>query len=123
MIGRLILEAHTGVHGDVAKTLAGELAEMIARKDAAYLERNRVVAALANIFPSGVKRTAIECWSDDWHSCVLIDLPTGQASWHYHDSQHHLFEHLPPYAGDWDGHTTEEKYERLARIKNDKMAG
>ena len=26
----------------------------------------------------------------------------------------HLFEHLGPYTKPWDGHTTEEKYERLA---------
>lgn len=91
-----------------------DLAEMTARKDAAYEERNRVVAALAGVYPSGIARTAIEGWSEDWHGCVYIDLPTGQASWHYHDSQAYLFAHLPPYAGTWDGHTTPEKYERLA---------
>lgn len=94
-----------------------ELAAMEARKDAAYYERNQVVAALAKCFPSGVARTAIEGWSEDWHGCVYIDLPTGQASWHFHDSQAHLFDGLPPYSGKWDGHTTEEKYERLARIE------
>lgn len=90
--------------------------EMRARKDAAYEERNRVVAALASVFPAGIARTAIEGWSEDWHGCVYIDLPTGQASWHYHDSHAHLFAHLPPYAGIWDGHTTAEKYERLAKL-------
>lgn len=90
--------------------------EMEARKDAAYLERNQVVAALAKCFPSGVARTAIEGWSEDWHGCVYIDLPTGQASWHFHDSHAHLFAGLPAYAGSWDGHTTEEKYARLARL-------
>lgn len=92
------------------------LEEMEARKDAAYLERNQVVAALATAFPSGIARTAIPGWSDDWHGCVYIDLPTGQCSWHYHDSHAHLFAHLPAYAGKWDGHTTEEKYERLAAL-------
>jgi hypothetical protein len=66
------------------------------------------------MFPAGKKETAIEGWSEDWHGCVYIDLPTGQASWHYHDSQAHLFDHLPEYQGEWDGHTTGEKYERLA---------
>ena len=91
-------------------------AEMEARKDAAYLERNQVVAALARVFPSGIARTAIEGWSEDWHGCVYIDLPTGQVSWHYHDSQAYLFEGLPPYAGAWDGHDTPEKYRRLAAL-------
>lgn len=90
--------------------------DMEARKDAAYLERNQVVAALASVFPSGTARTAIPGWSDDWHGCVYIDLPTGQVSWHFHDSHAHLFAHLPPYAGKWDGHTTDEKYARLAAL-------
>lgn len=93
------------------------LAEMEARKDAAYLERNQVVAALAKAYPSGVARTAIEGWSEDWHGCVYIDLPTGQASWHFHDSQAYLFAGLPAYAGKWDGHDTPEKYRRLAALQ------
>lgn len=92
------------------------LATMKARKDAAYLERNQTVAALAAAYPSGIAKTAIEGWHAEWHGCVYIDLPTGQASWHYHDSQAHLFSHLPPYNGVWDGHSTEEKYRRLAAL-------
>lgn len=95
---------------------AVELAKMRERKDAAYLERNQVVAALAKCFPSGVARTAIEGWSDGWHGCVYIDLPTGQVSWHFHDSHAYLFAGLPPYRGAWDGHDTPEKYNRLAAL-------
>lgn len=87
------------------------------KADAAYLERNQVVAALAKCFPSGTKQTAIEGWDKEWHGCVFIDLPTGQASWHYHDSHAHLFAGLPEYQGVWDGHTTPEKYERLAGLR------
>lgn len=93
-----------------------QVERMKEQKDGAYLERNQVVAALASCFPSGVARTAIEGWSEDWHGCVYIDLPTGQASWHYHDSQAFLFAHLPPYTKRWDGHTTPEKYQRLAAL-------
>lgn len=92
------------------------LADMEARKDAAYLERNQVVATLAKCFPSGLARTAIEGWSEDWHGCIYIDLPTGQVSWHYHDSHAYLFAGFPHYLSAWDGHTTEEKYKRLARL-------
>jgi hypothetical protein len=91
--------------------------DMEQRKDAAYLERNQVVAALAKCFPSGIARTAIEGWSEDWHGCVYIDLPTGQASWHFHDSHAYLFVGLPAYTGTWDGHDTPEKYRRLAAIE------
>jgi hypothetical protein len=88
----------------------------VAAKDGAYLERNQLVAALSKLFPAGVARTAIEGWLDDWHGCVYIDLPTGQVSWHFHDTQAHLFAHLPTYSEKWDGHDTPEKYKRLAAL-------
>ena len=78
-------------------------------KDAAYEERNRLVALLASMFPSGIARTDIPNWLPEWHGCVYIDLPCGQCSWHYHDSHAHLFAHLPPYTKPWDGHTTDQK--------------
>lgn len=81
----------------------------------AYRERNTLVALLATIYPSGVKRTAIEGWAPEWHNCVYIDFPWGQGSWHYHDSDRDLFEGIPPYQGEWDGHSTDEKY---ANIRN-----
>lgn len=89
---------------------------MSTQLDEAYFERNQLVALLARLFPSGIKKTTIEGWDPEWHNCVYIDLPTGQASWHYHDRETNLFCGLPPYEGEWDGHTTEEKYERIASI-------
>ena len=89
-----------------------------AARDGAYTERNRLVAFLSNIYPSGVKKTAIPGWDEAWHNCVYIDLPVGQASWHYHNDEAHLFAHLPPYESEWDGHTTEEKYERISLAAN-----
>jgi hypothetical protein len=95
------------------------LQAMTLRKDDAYLERNRCVALIARMalamgLNAGLARTAIEGWSDDWHGCVYVELPTGQTSWHFHDSQAHLFAGLPPYIGSWDGHDTPEKYRRVA---------
>lgn len=96
--------------------------ERVAReKDEAYHERNKVVAVLARLFPSGVMRTEIEGWNPEWHGCVYIDLPSGQVSWHFHNSQVYLFEGLPAYQGEWDGHTTEEKYERLLKLLSGEM--
>lgn len=93
-----------------------KLAEATTAKDAAYRERNQLVALLARLYPSGIAQTPIEGWDPAWHGCVYIDLPTGQASWHFHTSEAHLFADLPPYAGSWDGHTTEEKYRRVAAL-------
>jgi hypothetical protein len=64
----------------------------------------------------GVAKTAIVGWSPEWHGCVYIDLPTGQVSWHYHDREAYLFENLPPYEGEWDGHDTPEKYRRVEAL-------
>lgn len=116
---RVVMQEIYQLAGEIFGELAVDrdaVADMEARKDAAYLERNQVVAALAKAFPSGVARTAIEGWSEDWHGCVYLDLPTGQASWHFHDSHAYLFAGLPAYAGEWDGHDTPEKYRRLAAL-------
>lgn len=110
-------------------TLRAALAEgdglegAVKAKNQAYEERNRLVAVLARIWPSGVAKTDIEGWDPAWHNCVYIDTPVGQASWHFHDSDAHLFEGLPPYRGAWDGHSTEEKYARLASLLNASAEG
>lgn len=95
--------------------LSKELERLREEKNGAYAERNKLVRLIASIYPSGIKQTAIEGWDNDWDWCVYIDLPTGQASWHFHISEFPMFSDLPCYAGNWDGHTTEEKYERVAR--------
>jgi hypothetical protein len=84
--------------------------------DAAYLERNKLVALIAALFPSVRCHTAIEGWDPSWHNCVFIRLPTGQASWHFHDREAVLFAHVPEGEATWDGHTTEQKYERIAEL-------
>jgi len=109
------LLAKAGHEGNIVAALEDLLATKAAL-DAAYLERNQVVAALARSYPAGIAQTPIEGWAPEWWGCVYIDLPTGQASWHYHVREAHLFAGLPAYAGKWDGHTTAEKYARLARL-------
>lgn len=86
-------------------------------KDGAYHERNILVAALARLFPSGLRPTAIEGWNPEWHGCVYIDLPSGQISYHFHDREAPLFEGLPPYTKDWDGHDKDAVHQRLADIR------
>lgn len=106
---------------DHAAALAAKDAEVAAAvnsKDDAYHERNMLVAALARMFPSGIAKTDIPGWDPAWHGCVSIDTPEGQMSWHYHDSEAGLFTGLPPYEKTWDGHSTPEKYARLARLGN-----
>lgn len=98
-------------------------------RDAAYTERNRLVAALARLLltgevPAGRGGTAWLAdhdpadagWDPEWRTIVFIDGPTGQLSWHLHDSDVPLFDGLPRGSNTWDGHTTAEKYERVARL-------
>ncbi len=93
---------------------------LTAQKDVAYTERNRLVAFLAALFPSSLERHQPEDdpnWEPEWKNVVYIDLPTGQAGWHIHDSELPLFDHVPGDQGrKWDGHTTQEKYRRLAGL-------
>jgi hypothetical protein len=84
--------------------------------DGVYLERNELVALLASLYPAGIRKTNIPGWEPEWQNCVYIDLPTGQVSWHYHNREISLFEHLPPYEREYDGHSTEEKYARIWQL-------
>jgi hypothetical protein len=91
--------------------------EMEKAKNNAYSERNRMVAALSKLFPASLERHDGDEWEDDWRWVVFIDLPTGQASWHLHDSEVPNFGHLAREVGrKWDGHTTDDKYARLAAL-------
>lgn len=77
-----------------------------------YIERNRLVALLSKIFPSclGIDEKAEE----GWKHVVYIELPTGQCSWHVPDFILHWYKHLEiSDTVEYDGHTTEEKYERV----------
>lgn len=107
---------HSAYRGEDMLRLLDAVEKERRAKDAAYAERNQLVALLAALFPSSLERHPAEdtTWEDDWRWVVFIDLPTGQASWHIHDSEVSLFAHVPWLQGRvWDGHTTEEKYARI----------
>lgn len=87
--------------------------------DPVYTERNRCVAmiaalAIAQGWNAGIGVHEGEGWDPEWMTVIYIDLPTGQVTWHVHDSEAHLFRGLPRYPHAWDGHSTEQKYARLA---------
>jgi hypothetical protein len=100
---------------------AREIEHLRAQKDGAYRERDQVVALLARMalalgWRAGVRRHEPDpdpTWDEDWKNVVAIDLPSGQVTWHYHDSEVPLFIGLPDYQGSWDGHDTAEKYRRV----------
>lgn len=95
--------------------MEGRAAELL---DGAYTERNALAAALIRI-------GRYRCWcvnapdAEGWY-IVYADTPAGQVSWHVHPRDIHLFSTangVPLFSGEaepWDGHTTEEKYRRIA---------
>lgn len=87
--------------------------------DAVYTERNRLVASLSKLFPSFIVHDRTQ--EEGWENIVYVQGPAGQMSWHIpvHDLKHfrHLFATSQPETPVWDGHTTEEKYERLDKIE------
>jgi hypothetical protein len=87
-------------------------------KDAAYEERDRLVCALSKLWPAHLARHSDSdtTWEDDWRWIVCIHSPVGQLTWHIHDAERPWFDYLDVREGDWDGHTTEDKYARLAAL-------
>lgn len=53
-----------------------------------------------------------------WRYILYVNTEEGQLSWHIADSDLDLYTDVPISVSPvrWDGHTTEEKYERLQRI-------
>jgi hypothetical protein len=114
-------------------TVRAEAAERVVErvreeKDGVYDERNRVVAwaaamAVALGLTVRVSKTAIEGWDAAWHNCIYIETPAGQASWHFHDDDAGMFSAFPHCESyEWDGHSTPEKYVRLALISHGRIA-
>jgi hypothetical protein len=112
-------------------SLALELTDTRKLRDDAYRERNMVVAGLAAAILNlrggrawlGRHEANNDEWVPEWRTVVYVRLPTGgQLSWHIHDSEVSDFAFLfgnkavEPY----DGHTTAQKYARLAQWIEDK---
>lgn len=82
--------------------------------ESVYRERARLVSFLTKIFVSYCGFTDPE--EPDW-LVVYVETPEGQLSWHISPEDADLFGHLSMITENrWDGHTTKEKYERLARL-------
>lgn len=98
-------------------------------KDCAYRERDQLVAALSKIFPSHLCMHGEDpSWDADWLNIVCIHIPLTdkcilQATWHIHQSELPMFQHLKMQDNHWDGMTTEEKYKRLLELKETSKEG
>ena len=82
-----------------------------------YQERNKLVAFVSRCYPSYLAPAPDAEPGFEW--IVFIETPSGQLSWHLHDDELSMFNHLlrlNPHSW-WDGHTTEEKYDRLLALR------
>lgn len=90
--------------------------ELTAERDRAYRERAQLVALLAALYPSHIGHS--DPHEPDW-AVVIIESPAGQLSWHVAPGDMDLFAHVQPtsriFRG-WDGHSTDEKYERVRAL-------
>lgn len=98
-----------------------ELKEMTDRKEAAYEERDYVVALMVRLagaagWPFGLLDHEGEDWGPEWKKVVVIETPEGQMAWHFPAVRASLFEGIPAHGRVWDGHTTDEKYRRLKAV-------
>lgn len=81
--------------------------------DGIYRERAHLLALLATHYEAYMQTDQD---SPAWPVLYLL-LPTGQATWHISAADLDLFAHVPviPHLT-WDGHTTDEKYERVDKL-------
>lgn len=90
--------------------------------DAVYRERAHLLANLATHYPSHLQYRA-DPNAPGW-PILYVSLPTGQVSWHIAESDMDLFTHVrTDLLETWDGHTTEEKYQRLDHATRIHAAG
>ncbi|WP_181799431.1 hypothetical protein [Kitasatospora acidiphila] len=86
-------------------------------RDGAYRERAQLLAWLASLYPA-VLAPAPDVDEPGWQ--ILYLTASGQQlSWHIHPRDAELFAHVQQVPADdpraqWDGHTTEQKYQRVS---------
>lgn len=109
--------------GKISNPLLDRLSELEDQKNFAYKERNYLVSLVAKMAIALGGKAGLgkhdpndNDWDVDWRTIVFIDIPSvGQCSWHVHDSEVGLFNFLDEYDEKWDGHSTEDKYNRIAQ--------
>lgn len=81
-----------------------------------YRERAHLVALLTSLYPSCGAYNDPE--NPDW-LVVYVETPAGQMSWHISPDDEDLFKSLRRCETyEWDGHTTEAKYQRMQALQN-----
>ena len=84
----------------------------------AYFDRNQAVLALAaQARAQGLRVGLREDPHEPDYPVLMIDFPTGQASWHLPRKE--IVGEWPAYPGNWDGHDLDEKRRRIEAFVNE----
>lgn len=87
----------------------------LAGKDAAYRDRNALLAWFAAVHRSHLVPAART--DGAWQQVLCVHTEVGQLAWHLPDAELAGFPHVPKEdANDWDGHTTTERYQRIEKL-------
>ncbi|MEH0428809.1 hypothetical protein QBB34_21240 [Streptomyces stelliscabiei] len=94
------------------------LVSCIAERDGAYRERAQLLAWLAALHPTATVITASPDVDEDGWQLLYLVAGGWQMSWHIHPRDAELFRHVTvvdvtDVRAQWDGHGTEQKYERI----------
>ncbi len=81
--------------------------------DEAYLGRNLAVQVLAVMARHLGYNVGVKNWNVEW-PILYVDPPTGQVSWYIPKEE--ITAYFRDYSGDWDGHSVNEKRNRLMRF-------
>lgn len=87
--------------------------------DGLYRERAHLLALLTGVLGPEVSHIGDTDPEAEGWPVLTLELPTGQASWHIAPEDLELFQHVRPTTEadrPWDGHSTEEKYQRTDRL-------
>lgn len=83
------------------------------------MERAIIISLLTYFVPAVLspRVTDESGWDRGEGWVVYLSLPTGQVSWHIRDDHKSWFDHLKVVnINPWDGHDTEEKWNRICSI-------
>lgn len=114
----MIEHYHEQVQRQLAEAQAA-LAAVEAERDGAYRERAQLLAWLAAQHPA-VLAPAPDVDDAGWQ-ILYLTAAGQQLTWHIHPRDADLYRHVEQVPTDdpraqWDGHTTPEKYQRIAAL-------
>lgn len=113
------MEAMVEIPVSELKKVREQLAAVTEERDGAYTERAQLLAWISGMYRAYIS-PALDVEDEGW-SILTIHTMMGQLTWHIAPKDLGLFNHIPRMSAGseavkWDGHTTDEKYERIARI-------